>query len=1128
MFRLLFDFLFLQETLLSEDSVINGVISRWSGQSFWSPAIGKQGGVGILISSNFDGNVLSWVKDSSGRVVSVLIEFSGFRVNLVNIYAPTNLTERKAFFADLHHFFIPADGLILGGDFNCYESDLDKFGGNVSLASYFSEFHSAFNLVDIWHKQHRRQREMSWFNSDLTIGSRMDKYLLSSKLVDLAGACDITPCCFSDHDYVNLVIDFSNSTPRGPGIWKFNNSLLSDEIFCNYLSDCIADLSSCLSSFGSVKLWWDFFKSSLRADVISFAKSKRRESSRERVVLTNRLIDLKRKLVRGDSSVAAEILAVESHLTALVNRSLEGAKTRSRVQWLEDGEKPTRFFFKLERERFERNEVKSILAPNGTEVFTREEIEDAHVDFYTHLFSAEAIDPECKDTLLNGIEKSLSDPDRALCEGFVTLAELTASLKTMNTHKAPGSDGFSVEFYTKFWDQLGPLLLMVINKCFADGELTESMKVSITRLIYKKRGDIKNLKNWRPISLINVDYKICSKAITLRLSKVLDSIIDPDQTCSVPGRSISNNLVLLRDTFEYIAQTDETGILVSLDQEKAFDRVNRAFLMELLERFGFGPGFCRWISTFYFGANMRIILNGWLSKPIMLERGVRQGDSLSPLLYILCVEALACQIRLCKDIRGFLLPGAKGRQFKVRQYADDTTSFLKDYTSLVRLFDIISIYERGSGAKLNKSKTEAMWLGAWRDRSDAPLGLTWVRKMKVLGVFFGTVPVELDNWQPKINKLEKSINLWKSRSLSLVGKSLIVNVLGLSKFFYLAKVLLPPSWVFTRVNSLIWPFLWGSKIETVSRNTCYLPALSGGLSVANLELKCVALRLTSVISTIDLRDDSSFFLFKYYVGRPLASFKAEWSFLRDNLSPTASKLTGFYENCLVYLRKFDGLVKSVSPASTKVFYTHLLRQKSSPPLLPGAWSAILGPGLSLKDQWPKVRDTLSENFKNDLIWAITLRAVKVRDSLKRWGYIDSDRCAFCNAKETIDHCFLNCSRVKRVWVRFAPVLSLLTQTSFRASVATAFFFRWSSNHRKRNAVARFVIKSVLYAIWIFRNASTFRNRSDESSAIIRYAVQDIIGRVKLDHYRLPAPVFSSLWEFPGFCCLDGGSVKVFV
>ena len=90
-----------------------------------------------------------------------------------------------------------------------------------------------------------------------------------------------------------------------------------------------------------------------------------------------------------------------------------------------------------------------------------------------------------------------------------------------------------------------------------------------------------------------------------------------------------------------------------------------------------------------------------------------------------------------------------------------------------------------------------MWLGAWRSRTDEPLGLTWVRKIKILGVFFGTVSVELDNWQSKINKLEKLLNLWKSRSLSRIGKSLITNVLGLSKFLYLAKILIPPSWVFS-------------------------------------------------------------------------------------------------------------------------------------------------------------------------------------------------------------------------------------------------------------------------------------------------------------------------------------------
>lgn len=181
--------------------------------------------------------------------------------------------------------------------------------------------------------------------------------------------------------------------------------------------------------------------------------------------------------------------------------------------------------------------------------------------------------------------------------------------------------------------------------------------------------------------------------------------------------------------------------------------------------------------------------------------------------------------------------------------------------------------------------------------------------MKILGVVFGTVAVDSDNWQPRINKLEKSINLWRSRSLSMVGKSLIVNVLGLSKFFYLAKVLRPPSWVFSRVNGLIWPFIWSSKIETVSRNTCYLPLLSGGLNIANLE-KCIALHLSTVFSSVGLREDSSFFLCKYFVGRPLAGISATWVSLRDNLSPCASRPTDFYDDCLTRLKKLDSLFNS--------------------------------------------------------------------------------------------------------------------------------------------------------------------------------------------------------------------------
>lgn len=1122
-----YDICFVQETQLSREKSIKDFGSRWRGPSFWAPAAGKQGGVAILIKESLEGKIVSWSKDSGGRILSLLLELPNMRINLINIYAPVNLTASKAFFENLHTFLFPADNIVIGGDFNCYDHNLDKFGGNISIATCLSELRSGLKLVDVWRRVHRNESEMSWWNADLTIGSRLDKFYTSKGLTNLVQRCDISPCVLSDHDYVNLVFDFQRCIPRGPGIWKFNSSLLADELFCDFVSERSSDLSACRFSFDSIKDWWDFFKESLKSDIISYARGKRKRLCRERVSLTNRLIKLKRQLIQGSSLVVSEILLIEAQLAAMVDRSWSGIKIRSRAQWLEEGEKPSRFFFKLERERIEQCSVTAILDKTGKEVSTSAEIEQAHIDFYTSLFSAEDIDSDCQSSLFDEIkDKVLSDPDRAVCEGQLSLAELTLALKSMNLNKAPGPDGFTAEFYLRFWEQLGPLLLEVINQSFRDGELPESMKTSATRLIYKKRGNIKDLKNWRPISLLNVDYKICSKSITLRLAKVLSTIVDPDQTCSVPGRTIASNVTLLRDTLDYIEQTNETGILVSLDQEKAFDRVNRGFLMGLLERLGFGPDFRRWISTFYYEANMKIILNGWLTKPISLHRGVRQGDSLSPLLYVLCVEMLACKIRNCDRIRGFLLPGASGRQFKVRQYADDTTAFLKDYSSLVCLFSLIALYEKGSGAKLNRSKTEAMWLGAWRSRTDEPLGLTWVRKMKILGVVFGTIPVDQDNWQPKISKLEKVLNLWKARPLSLIGKSMIINTLGLSKIFYLAKVIIIPRWVLSRINQLVWPFLWGSKIETVSRHTCYLPVSTGGLGVVNLDVKCKALRLSSVVDTVNRSEDSSFFLSKYFIGAYLAPLRADWAQLRNNATPSALTLTQFYSTCVGDLRKVDSLARSSDALSTKNIYLQLLKVGSSPPVLPYRWAVFLGADFSLEEHWARVRDSACENFKNDLLWLITLRGVKVRDSLRSWGYIDSDRCAVCSAKETIDHCFLNCPRAKRVWARFTPTLSFLTDGPFRVNLLTAFFWRWSSNHRKKGTVARYLIKTILYAIWSFRNKATFRNATDDHYAIIKYVTHDVTSRINLDYGRLSFGRFSRLWGVDNFIRVDPLNVTV--
>ena len=155
----------------------------------------------------------------------------------------------------------------------------------------------------------------------------------------------------------------------------------------------------------------------------------------------------------------------------------------------------------------------------------------------------------------------------------------------------------------------------------------------------------------------------------------------------------------MRDIIDSIQETDECAILISLDQEKAFDRVDRSFLLNLLEIYGFGPDFCRWISTLYEDSFMGIIINDCLSSRIGLQPGVRQGDPLSPLLYVLCVEVLASLIRRSPEIAGFLLPGAGSLQARACLYAEDVFAMLKNLKSLETLLSLIEFYEKGRGAK---------------------------------------------------------------------------------------------------------------------------------------------------------------------------------------------------------------------------------------------------------------------------------------------------------------------------------------------------------------------------------------------------------------------------------------------
>jgi hypothetical protein len=256
---------------------------------------------------------------------------------------------------------------------------------------------------------------------------------------------------------------------------------------------------------------------------------------------------------------------------------------------------------------------------------------------------------------------------------------LFLALKDMAKDKAPGSDGLTVEFYLSNWYLIKSDFLDLVNYCFKKGRLPDSMNRALIRLIFKNRGERSDLKNWRPISLLNVDYKIISKLITKRLRIILPNLINEDQTCGVQGRNIQDNLMILRDVIDYVNLHNKEAAIVSIDQEKAFDRIEWKYMFAMMQKMGIPEFVRRWIEILYSNPTVTINVNNFITEPFQATRGIRQGCPLSPLLYAICFEGLANLIRGNNGVKGVILPGQLV-QYQIIQHADDTSIFITDNT----------------------------------------------------------------------------------------------------------------------------------------------------------------------------------------------------------------------------------------------------------------------------------------------------------------------------------------------------------------------------------------------------------------------------------------------------------------
>jgi len=413
----------------------------------------------------------------------------------------------------------------------------------------------------------------------------------------MLSALYVTPLAISDHDGVKFTI-VQGGFNRKFGLWKFNNKLLSDKTFVPKMREW---LTYEIQQINNVE-WpqWSCLKAKIKQFVVKYSKDVARYKRLKKDVITKDIISLKKLLANGEK-VVASINRLEGQLKTMFEAELESEIIKSRAIWIEEGEKPTKYFFSLNHANVKRNTIDCLVDENDNRCSEQKDKLRIITSFYTNLYCLEDTDVVAQNSLLLNMSACLSDENSLNCEGLLPDNELVTAMGSMNSGKSPGEDGLTLEFFKQFSDLLVPILKVVANESFLRGTFPSDMVRSIIRLAFKK-GDKADLRNWRPISLLNTDYKIISRALGGRLKSVLSEVVYSDQTCGVPGRTIFQNLNLLRDCLSEMENSNQCGILLSLDQEKAFDRVDRGFLDRVLEKFGFGESFRKWISVLYFNA----------------------------------------------------------------------------------------------------------------------------------------------------------------------------------------------------------------------------------------------------------------------------------------------------------------------------------------------------------------------------------------------------------------------------------------------------------------------------------------------------------------------------------------------
>ena len=880
-------FYLLQETYID---AVGKIPYIWRGNFYLTPGEGHSGGCLTLMSSHI--SVIASREIEKRAHVLVCQKKGENKVSyiIVNVYAPNpNTNEKITFFEKLFEYvgeleqLYDCQNIMVVGDFNLTFKETEcknrlRTTQEKRVANCVSDMAEQAGLVDVW----RNEVNFTWKRANTDCFSCIDHALFNDEIVSVSSARTNWSLSFSDHAAV--VLDFilkrSKPTVRSRVVRLDPSLIKTPEIRLELETNFNEMWARCDHSWDPhTKL--EYAKLCIRTVTEALQAKRKQKEVSEEDELNEELNSAINKLEKGCRNPAErnEVLRYVEELRGkkevLIDRKGKRLAEKLGSKWYNEGEKSTRYFLRL-LNRSMPDKFTELVNTQGELLQDSDRIEEEVVNFYKTLYEQydkSHLGTNNDESFFDNITPVSDDEANGVAEP-IQLAELTKTLHTCKD-SAPGPDGIPYSYLGALWTTLGPLIVDAWNHSLQTGNLCASHKTSFLRLIPKAGKDLKKLTNWRPITLSNCDHKIITKTYASRLGEKVGKVIKERQTAYLKGRLINDNVRAIQMSIHHANLDDETidGLLVSLDAKKAFDSVEHSFIENCLRKFGF-HNFVGIFKTLYAGLRSDILINGKIVKGYDIKRGVKQGDALSCILFIMCMEPLITNVEMNREIETIFSRTFNASLPKAYTYADDLNCVIKrTRRGLQAIFTEYGRLTRLAGLELNADKTELMRFATdLRGVPFAPLEfvvryldrqyrIQTVNETKINGIFFQQdenlmIQRNVEHVKEKIGtQMEK----WAGRNLSTLGKILIVKTFGVSQIVFLLQSLNLETRHFKLLNEILYKFIWNRHFraskapERVKREIVNTSLKNGGFGMLDVTELDNGLKLRSIGRLLDTK-----------------------------------------------------------------------------------------------------------------------------------------------------------------------------------------------------------------------------------------------------------------------------------